>query len=140
MSSDVPITPIGAAGVQPSRWMRIRYRLKTGWREPTSAIGVLLTILFAYLIVVPIITLLYDAVEIQFGDARRAGGQVGGWTLYYVHRAMFSAVSRDLFWEPLINTLSVASAQSYFPWSSAASLPGSSAGPISWARAGSRRP
>lgn len=94
--------PAGTA----ARW---RYKLKIGWREPTSAIGVLLTLLFAYLIVAPIVTLLHDSVEVQFGDARRAGNDVGGWTLYYFSRALFSPVSRDLFWEPLTNTLSVAS-------------------------------
>jgi iron(III) transport system permease protein len=97
-------TPAGNA----ARWSRWRYRLKIGWREPTSAIGVLMVLLFAYLIAVPIITLLHDAVEVQFGDNRRAGSDVGSWTLYYLNRAMFSPVADNLFWEPLTHTLSVA--------------------------------
>jgi iron(III) transport system permease protein len=97
-------TPSGNA----ARWSRWRYRLKIGWREPTSAIGVLMVLLFAYLIAVPIITLLHDAVEVQFGDNRRAGSDVGSWTLYYLNRAMFSPVADNLFWEPLTHTLSVA--------------------------------
>ncbi|MEZ5862028.1 MAG: iron ABC transporter permease [Geminicoccaceae bacterium] len=84
-----------------------RYRLAVGWREPTAAIGVLLALLFGYLIVVPIVTLLHDAIEVQFGDARRAGAEVGGWTLHYLERAMFSPVAGDLFWEPLRHTLAI---------------------------------
>lgn len=85
----------------------MKYRLRIGWREPTALIGVLLTVLFAYLIVVPIISLLYDSIEIQFGDGRRAGGQMGDLTTYYFDRALFSPVASDLFWEPLSHTLSV---------------------------------
>ena len=98
-----------ARGTGSLRLARLRYRLVTGWREPTSVIGVLLTLLFAYLIVVPIVTLLHDAVEVQFGDGRRAAAEVGAWTFYYLERTMLSAVSKILFWEPLRNTLAVAS-------------------------------
>lgn len=69
-------------GVHRTRfWSRWRYRLTIGWREPTTVIGVLMVLLFAYLIVVPIVTLLYDAVEVQFGDARRTKSELGDWTL-----------------------------------------------------------
>ena len=91
-----------------SRRVRWRYHMKIGWREPTSVIGVLMVMLFAYLIVVPIVTLLYDAVEVQFGDARRTKSELGDWTLYYLTRALSSPVASDLFWDPLKNTLSVA--------------------------------
>jgi len=84
-----------------------RYHLKIAWREPTTAIGVLMVMLFAYLIVVPIVTLLHDAVEVQFGDHRRAKAAVGDWTGYYLARALTSPVANDLFWDPLKNTLSI---------------------------------
>jgi iron(III) transport system permease protein len=89
------------------RRSRLAYRLRTTWREPTAIIGVLLTIVFAYLIVVPIAALLYDSVEVQFGDQRRTGVPVGGLTSYYFSRALFSPVASDLFWEPLSHTLSI---------------------------------
>lgn len=92
----------------PARWVRWRYKLKTGWREPTTALGVLMTVLFVYLIAVPIVALLHDAVEVQFGDERRAGAAIGEWTLYYLNRSLFSPVASNLFWEPVGNTLKVA--------------------------------
>ena len=86
---------------------KISYRFSTDWREPTSIIGIVLTIVFAYLILAPILSLLYDAIQVQFGDQRRAGSPVGGLTSYYLNRTLFSPVSSDLFWEPLSHTLSI---------------------------------
>lgn len=90
-----------------SRRSHLVYKLRTAWREPTAIIGILLTIIFAYLIVVPIAALLFDSVEVQFGDQRRTGVPVGGLTTYYFSRAWFSPVASDLFWEPLSHTLSI---------------------------------
>ena len=90
------------------RRARLNYYFKVGWKEPTAIIGVLMVMLFAYLVIVPIVTLLHDAVEVQFGDARRAKSEVGAWTLYYLTRTLASPIAQILFWEPLLHTLSVA--------------------------------
>ncbi len=87
---------------------RLSYHIKVGWKEPTAIIGALMVVLFAYLVIVPIVTLLHDAVEVQFGDARRAKAEVGAWTLYYLNRTLASPIAQVLFWEPLAHTLSVA--------------------------------
>ncbi len=92
----------------PSAWQAWRYRLKVALREPTTLIGVLTALLFTYLIVVPIISIVLDAVRVQFGHERRLGKDVGDLTLYYLDRAFFSPVATDLFWHPLFNTLTVA--------------------------------
>lgn len=92
----------------PSAWQAWRYRLKVALREPTTLIGVLTALLFTNLIVVPIISIVLDAVRVQFGHERRLSKDVGDLTLYYLDRALFSPVSADLFWRPLFNTLSVA--------------------------------
>jgi len=85
----------------------LRYRLRLALREPTTLIGILMALLFLYLILVPIVSILADAVTVQFGDERRTKGEEGGLTLYYLTRAFGSPVARDLFWEPLLNTLKV---------------------------------
>ncbi|MDP9730463.1 UNVERIFIED_ORG: iron(III) transport system permease protein [Rhizobium sp. SORGH_AS260] len=92
----------------PSAWQAWRYRLKVALREPTTLIGVLTALLFTYLIVVPIVSIILDAVRVQFGHERRLGKDVGDLTLYYLDRAFFSPVASDLFWRPLFNTLTVA--------------------------------
>ncbi len=92
----------------PSAWQVWRYRLKVALREPTTLVGVLTALIFTYLIVVPIISIVLDAVRVQFGHERRLGKDVGDLTLYYIDRAFFSPVAHDLFWRPLFNTLTVA--------------------------------
>jgi iron(III) transport system permease protein len=84
---------------------RLRYRFRIALREPTTIIGILAALLFAYLIVVPVFTMLTDAVLVQFGESRKAGAAVGMPTLYYLTRTFTSAISSDLFWNPLKNTL-----------------------------------
>ncbi len=98
---------IGKISQDNYRWGNFYYRLKIGWREPTTILGVILTILFFYLIFIPILSLLIDAIQIQFGDERRAGGILGDFTTYYFKRTLFSPVSQILFWEPLKHTLSI---------------------------------
>ena len=98
---------IGEISQENYRWGNFHYRLKIGWREPTTILGVILTILFFYLIFIPILSLLIDAIQIQFGDERRAGGILGDFTTYYFERTLFSPVSQILFWEPLKHTLSI---------------------------------
>lgn len=87
---------------------RARYWLKLIGQEPTTVVGLILILLFGWLIVVPVISLLSDAVLVQFGDERRTGAITGEFTLYYLKRALFTPISELFFWSPLINTLAVA--------------------------------
>lgn len=97
-----------SAAALPSSWQAWRYRMKVAVREPTTLIGILTALIFTYLIVVPIISIVLDAVRVQFGHERRLGKDVGELTVYYLDRAFFSPVASDLFWRPLFNTLTVA--------------------------------
>jgi iron(III) transport system permease protein len=92
----------------PSLRNRLRYQVRLTMREPTTVIGILMALLFAYLIVVPILSILMDSATVQFGDERRTKSELGSATLYYLTRTLTSPVARDLFWEPLLNTLMVA--------------------------------
>lgn len=100
--------PAPGALAAPTAWQRLRYRLRIAAHEPTTLIGVLAALLFAYLIVVPILSMLLDAVQVQLGDARRVKAETGDLTWYYLERTFTSRVARSLFWEPLVNTLGVA--------------------------------
>lgn len=91
-----------------SRWPRLRYRARLALREPATLIGVLMAVLFAYLIIIPILSILSDAATVQFGDERRTGAGRGEFTLYYLTRVLTSPVAAKMFWAPLRNTLMVA--------------------------------
>lgn len=92
----------------PSRRRRLVYRLRVLRHDPTAALGLILVILLAYLVVAPLIAVLSDAFRLQYGDDVHAGQQSGEWTGYYMWRVFRSQISGLLFWEPLINTLVIA--------------------------------
>ena len=104
-----PLTGNGARDLPPAptTTQRLRYGLKISLREPTTLVGILTALLFTYLILVPIISMLMDAGRVQFGDERRIDMDMGALTLYYLNRTFLSPISSDLFWQPLFNTLSV---------------------------------
>lgn len=91
-----------------SYYKQLTYKYKVYNADPTTMIGVLLAIAFAYLIAAPIVLLLSDAVLVQFADRARSGQQIGELTFYYFNRAFFSAISTDVFWRPLWNTAIIA--------------------------------
>jgi len=86
------------------------YRLRTAFEEPTTAIGILLLLLFFGLILLPILTMLVDGFVVHRVDRRSVGGAEGDFTLYYLWRVFASPFSTSLFWAPLINTLIIAAA------------------------------
>ncbi|MEU5868485.1 iron ABC transporter permease [Nonomuraea sp. NPDC047529] len=93
---------------RPPRRRRLRYRLQVLRHDPTAALGLILVVLLAYLVVAPLIAVLSDAFRLQFGDELHAGQQPGEWTGYYLWRVFRSQISGLLFWGPLVNTLVVA--------------------------------
>lgn len=84
------------------------YRMRAAFEEPTTVLGMLLLALFIYLILVPILSMLTDAVIVQQADRRAAGGEPGTLTLYYLWRVFASPVAMRLLWVPLANTLTIA--------------------------------
>ncbi|MBZ5486820.1 iron ABC transporter permease [Halomonas aquamarina] len=82
--------------------------LQLSLKEPATLLGIGLLITFSYLILAPVISILMDAVNVNFGDSNRIGAPQGSFTLYYLERVFSSPISQRLFWQPLFNTLSVA--------------------------------
>ncbi|MEZ7127407.1 ABC transporter permease [Nonomuraea sp. AD125B] len=93
---------------RPPRRRRLLYRLQVMRHDPTAALGLILVVLLAYLVVAPLFAVLSDAFRLQYGDEVHAGQQPGEWTGYYLWRVFRSQISELLFWEPLVNTLVVA--------------------------------
>ena len=98
----------GAPRQRPGIAQRLRYRLTVARYEPTTIIGVILAILFLYLVIAPILSVISDAFRVQYGDQDKAHQTPGAWTSYYLWRVFRSPVNKLLFWEPLANTLTIA--------------------------------
>src|SRR5690606_39793814 len=90
---------------------RSLYHLKVRNQDPTTLVGVVLVVLFAYLIAAPVLLLVADAFVVQFADQARARQPMGELTSYYIERVFLSRISMDVFWRPLMHTalISIAS-------------------------------
>jgi len=91
--------------VETSRAMRWVYRLRRARSEPAVALGWVLAAVLVYIVLVPVVGILADAVRVQSGDEVRTGAEVGTVTRYYLRRVFGSRVSNVLFWGPLAHTL-----------------------------------
>lgn len=83
---------------------RFWYRARTWLSEPTIVFSLILSVFFAYLILSPVLLMLFDSITIDFADKSRAGGETGTLTLYYFRRVLSSRISQYIFWIPLLNT------------------------------------
>ncbi|WP_262401717.1 ABC transporter permease [Actinomadura sp. CNU-125] len=77
-------------------------------RDPTVLLGIVLSAILLYVVIAPLVSVVSDAGRVQYGDDVRTGEESGSWTSYYLWRVFRSPVSRLLFWEPLLHTLTIA--------------------------------
>lgn len=96
-----------AAPARPSRGRRVLYRLRVLLRDPTVLLGLVLSVALLYLVIAPLVSVISDAGRVQYGDDVRTDQEAGSWTGYYLWRVFRSPVSRLLFWEPLLHTLTI---------------------------------
>jgi len=82
-------------------------RFKQFFATPHQWMGALFLLVFGYLILVPVSQIVFSTLRIQEGDTRRAGGEIGEWTLYYWQRTLVGDLAQRIFYEPLVNTLIV---------------------------------
>ena len=86
----------------------LAYRMRLYAQNPVVTIGVLALLLFTYLIVAPIISLLVDGAVVHRADTYTTGQAEGEWTSYYLWRVFVSPQAMAVFWQPLLNTLVIA--------------------------------
>ncbi|QZA12699.1 ABC transporter permease [Mycolicibacterium holsaticum] len=101
---DEPPVPAGAS---PSVRQGMRYRFRVAAGRPTTVLGVLGLVLFGYLIVVPIVTMVIQGVTVGPRDTLTVQRPAGSLTSYYLWRVFLSPVAGDLFWRPLLHTVIV---------------------------------
>ncbi|MGV0714664.1 iron ABC transporter permease [Mycolicibacterium sp. XJ662] len=97
----------GLATASTPRRQALRYRFRVAVRRPTTVLGLLGLVLFGYLIVVPIVTMVIQGVTVGPRDTLIVQRPEGSLTSYYLWRVFLSPVSGDLFWRPLLHTVVV---------------------------------
>jgi iron(III) transport system permease protein len=104
---EVDIEPPAPASATTPRRAARRYRFRVAIRRPTTILGLLGLVLFGYLIVAPIVTMLIQGVTVGPRDTLIVQQPAGSLTSYYLWRVFLSPVSGDLFWRPLLHTVIV---------------------------------
>lgn len=103
MTPEQPSSPTGSR----RRGRLALNRFKQFFTTPHQWMGAFFLIVFGYLILIPVSQIVLSTLRIQEGDTRRAGGEVGEWTLYYWQRTLSGDLAQRIFYEPLANTLIV---------------------------------
>lgn len=93
----------------PARPVDVQAQLRRLWRSlttPRIVLTVMLGALLAYLVVVPLVRITWDTVTWQPEDARLARGfEEGALTDFHWKRTFAGPVSRELVYQPFLNTL-----------------------------------
>lgn len=89
-------------------WHQLRHKLSVVSQEPANLLAVLLLVLFSWIILAPVVSVLLNAVLVQSGDEGRTGTTEGALTSWYLLRTLTSRMSDLLLWTPLLNTLAIA--------------------------------
>ncbi len=101
------------AVIAPARPAPLQWQLRRLWRAattPRSLITIVLGLLLVYLVVVPLVRIAWVTLTWQAEDARLARGfEEGAFTLFHWKRTFLGPISRELVYEPFINTLVTAS-------------------------------
>ncbi|MBS3180584.1 MULTISPECIES: ABC transporter permease [unclassified Pseudoclavibacter] len=104
-----PVPPRARRGKRPPKTKTpLAYRLRVLSTNPTTTIGILALLLFTYLIVAPIISLLGDGITVDRADTAITQQEEGSFTSYYLWRVLFSPQAAAIFWGPLGNTVVIA--------------------------------
>ena len=82
-------------------------KLKTFFSKPYNVLLVIFLIVLAYLVVLPLFSIVKDTFLVHSSEKSRVHQAVGTFTLYHWKRTFASDFSATLLWEPLKNSLVV---------------------------------
>ena len=92
---------------KPSFGAQIKIRLSKLFSHPSLVIGSFLVIVLSYLVLAPIVSILSNSIRLTRMDAIQSGGKFGDFTYKYIYRVFLSPISENIFWTPLLNSLTV---------------------------------
>ena len=92
---------------KPSFGAQIKIRLSKLFSRPSLVIGSFLVIVLSYLVLAPIVSILSNSIRLTRMDAILSGGKFGDFTYKYIYRVFLSPISENIFWTPLLNSLTV---------------------------------
>ncbi len=97
-----------------SKSRRLKNQILNVVTNPYNVIVLITIILLLYLIVVPLFEMIKTTFTMAQRDSARAGVETGAFTLYYWQRLLASKLSGKMLFQPLLNSLLVGFAVSFF--------------------------
>ena len=97
-----------------SKSRRLKNQILNVVTNPYNVIVLITIILLLYLIVVPLFEMIKTTFTMAQRDSARAGVETGAFTLYYWQRLLASKLRGKLLFQPLLNSLLVGFAVSFF--------------------------
>lgn len=97
----------GKPAVSKRTFQRVRNQAMRVLSNPFNLIVLISLIMLIYLVAVPLASVLKTTFTFAKTEARRAGGQVGDFTLYYWKQLFASTLSMATLWRPLVHSLTI---------------------------------
>ena len=100
--------PVAETQIQTSS-LRVKINKFVDWiKTPHVLISIILMMMLSYFVLSPFVQIIKTTFLVQRVDLRRIpGAEEGDFTLFYWYRTLVSAMRKNLFFEPLRNTLVV---------------------------------
>ena len=95
----------GKAPKKPMTAKRLKNLILNVVTNPFNLIVLISLVMLICLVAVPLVSVLKTTFTLARAEARRAGGQVGDFTLYYWKYLFASKLSMATFWRPLSHSL-----------------------------------
>ena len=96
-------------------WMVLYNRLRFTLAKPHIVIGIALVLLLTGLVVIPFFQLVHDTAVWQEADRRISRtAQPGEWTFFHYKRVFSSPLSLNIFYRPLLHSITTSVAISFF--------------------------
>lgn len=94
---------------QPVSAARVRMNKFKDWiTTPYVFLSLILLIILAYFVLSPFLEIIKTTITVQTSDVRRiAGSEAGDFTSFYWYRTLISNMRKNLFFQPLVNTLTI---------------------------------
>jgi len=99
---------ISEPGIHHEKLLHLKFNLTKLKSRSYYIMALIFIIIFAFLVIVPLIQIIFTSLTFQKNDVRMVrGARVGAFTLYHYSRVFVGRLAKALFYKPFINSLMV---------------------------------
>jgi len=99
---------ISDSNIQSPNMLRLKFNLTKLRSRSYYIMALVFIVIFAFLVIVPLIQIIFTSLTFQKNDVRMVrGARVGAFTLYHYSRVFVGRLAQALFYKPFVNSLMV---------------------------------